>query len=68
MTIHLERKAQIAFLKAEEAPVSVPAKYLNFANVFSEKLTVVLLEYTKINTYAIDLKKISSHLMALSIA
>ena len=55
--ILLERKAQIALLKAKETSVSIPAEYLDFANVFSKKLAVVLLEYTKINTHAIDLKK-----------
>ena len=57
MTIYLKRKAQIALLKAIKALVSVPAEYLDFANVFSEKLAAVLLEHTKINTYAIDLEE-----------
>ena len=35
MTIHPKRKAHIALLKAKEAPVSVPAEYLDFADVFS---------------------------------
>ena len=44
-------------LKAKEAPVSVPAEYLDFANIFSEELAAVLLEYTEINTNAIDLEE-----------
>ena len=57
MTIHLDRKAQIALLKAQKASVSVPAEYLDFPNVFSEEFAVVLSEYTEITTYAINLKE-----------
>ena len=44
-------------LKAEEAPVTVPAEYLDYVNVFSEKLTAVLSQHTKINTHAIKLEE-----------
>ena len=39
------------------APTKVPAKYLDFADVFSPDLTTKLLEHIEINTYAIDLKE-----------
>lgn len=57
MTIHLKCKAQIAWLKAEMAPVFVLAEYLDFANVFSKELATMLPKHTKINTHAIDLEK-----------
>ena len=57
MTIYLERKAQISLLKAKEAPVSIPAKYLDFTNVFSEEIAAVLSKHTKINTNAINLEE-----------
>lgn len=57
MNIHLACQAQIAFLKAEEASVTVPTEYSDYADVFSEKLAAVLPEHTKINSHAIDLKK-----------
>lgn len=56
ITIYSERKAQITLLK-EKALISILAEYLDFANIFSEKLVTVLPEYTKINTHAIDLEK-----------
>lgn len=42
---------------ANKAFVTILTKYSDFANIFSEKYAIVLLKYTKINTYAIDLKK-----------
>ena len=57
MIIHPKRKAQITLLKAKKTFVSVPIKYLDFANVFSEELAAMLLEYIKINTNTIDLEK-----------
>ena len=57
MAIHLSRLAQIALLKAEEAPVTVPAEYSDSIDVFSEKLAAVLPEHTEINTYAIELEE-----------
>ena len=41
---------------ANEAPVTILAEYLNFEDVFSKKSVVVLPEYIKINTHAIDLE------------
>ncbi len=49
------RRAQIAHLKADEAPTKVSSKYADFADVFSPKLAVELPEHTGINDYAIEL-------------
>ena len=38
--VYLSKRAQIAYLKANEAPTEVPSKYADFANVFSPKLAV----------------------------
>ena len=57
ITIHPERKAQITLLKAKKTPVLILAKYLDFANVFSKELAVVLLKHTKINTHTINLEE-----------
>lgn len=57
MTIHLKRKARIALPKFKKAPVFVSTKYLDSANIFSEKLAIVLLENTKINVYTIELEE-----------
>ena len=42
ITIHLVRKAQMALLLAKK--IIVPAKHLDFADIFSEKSANVLLE------------------------
>ena len=42
---------------AEKTPTKVPAKYSDFADVFSPDLTTELSEHTKINTHAIDLEE-----------
>ena len=58
MAIHPSRLAQINSLKGKEPPVTVPAEYLNYADVFSEKLAALLPEHTEtINTHAIKLEK-----------
>ena len=57
MNIYPARQAQIALLKAKKAPITVPIKYSDFANVFSEKLAAMLPEHTEINTNAIDLEE-----------
>lgn len=57
MTIHPECKVQIALLKTKKSPVSIPAKYSDFINIFSKELATVLMEYTKINTHAINLEE-----------
>ena len=42
---------------ADEAFVTIPAKYSEFKDVFSKESTAVLLEYTEINTHAINLEE-----------
>lgn len=55
MTIYLNQKAQIAFLLIKK--VRILEEYSNFANVFSKEKALVLLEQTKLNKHAIELKK-----------
>ena len=52
--MHLSKKAQIAHLKADEAPIEMLSKYADFADVFSLKLATKLLKH-KISNYAIKL-------------
>lgn len=47
--------AQITCLKANKVFTSVPSKYANFADVFSENLAAKLPKHTKINNHAINL-------------
>lgn len=47
--IHLDRKAEIALLIAKK--VKIPKKYLDFSNIFSEKMALILLEITKLNQH-----------------
>ncbi len=51
--VHSSRRAQIAHLKADEAPTKVPSEYADFVDVFSPKLAAELPEHTGINNYAI---------------
>ncbi len=53
--MHPSKSAQIAYLKANEAPTKVPSEYADFADVFLLKLATELLEHTGINNYAIEL-------------
>ena len=55
MTIHLTRKAQLALLLAKK--VIVPAKYLDFADVFSKKSGNILPEQTGVNEHVIKLEE-----------
>ena len=57
MAIHPAHQTQIALLKAEEVLVTIPEEYSEYADIFSEKLAVVLPEYTEINIHVIDLEK-----------
>ena len=50
--VHPSRKAQIAQLKADEAPTEIPSKYADFADVFLPKLAAELPEHTGINDHA----------------
>ncbi len=53
--MHPSRRAQIAHLKADEAPTEVSSEYTDFADVFSPKLAAELSEQTGINDHAIEL-------------
>ncbi len=53
--VYPSKRAQIAYLKANEAPTKVPSKYADFTDIFLPKLAAELLEHTKINDYAIEL-------------
>lgn len=55
--MHQDCKVQIAVLITDKAFVTVLAKYSDFANDFSKKSATILLEYTKINIYFINLEK-----------
>ncbi len=48
------KKAQIAYLKANEASIKVFNEYANFAKIFSPKLAIELPKYT-INNPGIEL-------------
>ena len=52
--VHPSRRAQIAYLKADEAFTEVPRKYADFADVFSPKLATELPEHG-ISNHAIKL-------------
>ena len=54
ITIHPAQEAQIASLLAKE--ITVPAKYSDFADVFSKESAEVLPKRTKINEHAIKLE------------
>ncbi len=53
--VHPSKKAQIAHLKADEAPTKVLSEYADFADVYSLKLAAELPEHTGINDHAIEL-------------
>ncbi len=53
--MHPWKRAQIAYLKADEAPSEVSSKYADFADVFSSKLATKLSEYMRVNDHAIGL-------------
>ncbi len=53
--VHPSKKAQIAHLKADEAPTKMFNKYADFTEIFSPKLAVKLPKYTRINDHAIKL-------------
>ena len=55
LNVHTSRKPQIAGLIAKEAPTKVPAKYLDFADVFLPNLAFKLPDHTRINEHAIKL-------------
>ncbi len=53
--VHPSRRAQIAHLKADEAPTKVPGEYADFADVFSPKLAAEFPKHMGINDHAIEL-------------
>ena len=53
--VYLFLRPQVFGLIAEEAFIKVPAKYLDFADVFSPDLASKLPKYTKIKNHAIKL-------------
>ncbi len=53
--VHPSRRAQIAYLKADEAPTKVPCEYIDFSDIFLPKLAAELPEHTGINDHAIEL-------------
>ena len=55
MSIHPARKAQFALLLTEK--VTMPTKYLDFADVFSKKSANILLDWTGANEHAIKLEE-----------
>ena len=55
MSIHLARKAQLALLSTEK--ITVPVKYLDFADLFLENSANVPLEQTDANEHAIKLEE-----------
>ena len=57
LNVHPSWELQISGLIAKKAPTKVPAKYSNFADVFSLDLTNKLSKHTEINTHAIDLEE-----------
>ncbi len=54
-SIRLSRAAQIAALQWDKAPIKIPIKYSDYANIFSSDLAMELSENTGINEYAIKL-------------
>lgn len=50
-------EAQIDFLKADKAPISVFLKNADFPNIFSKYLITKFLEYSGIKNHFIDLAK-----------
>ena len=53
--VHPLKKAQITYLKVDEAPIKVPSKYTDFADAFSPKLAGKLPKHMKINHHTIEL-------------
>ena len=53
--MHLSKRAQIAYLKANEAPIKVLSNYADFVNIFLSKLATELSKHTKINNHTIKL-------------
>lgn len=54
---HTNWEVQITALIANKALTTILAEYSDFEHMFSKKSIAVLLEYTEINTHAIDLEE-----------
>ena len=57
LNVHPFRRPQISGLIAEEVPTKVPAKYSDFADIFSTDLASELPKHIEINDHAIELVK-----------
>ena len=57
MKVYPSREVRIAALIPDKAPILILMEYSDFKDVFSKKSAAVILEYTEINTYNINLKK-----------
>ena len=55
LDVYPSRRPQISNLIAKKASTKIPAKYSDFADVFSPDLASKLPEHTGINNYAIEL-------------
>ena len=53
--VHPSKRIQIAYLKADKSLTKVLSEYTDFADVFSLKLAIELLEYMGINDHTIKL-------------
>ena len=51
--MHPSKKAQIAYLKVNEAFFKVPSKYIDFSDIFLPKLATQLPKHTRINNCTI---------------
>ena len=66
--IKAQSRAQFRALIFNKAPTEVLAEYSNYNNIFLVENATKLSKYTKINNYAIKLKKEDNHLLDLSTA
>ena len=55
LNVHPSRRPQVSGLIAKKAPTKVPAKYSDFADIFSLDLASELFKYIRINNHAIKL-------------
>ncbi len=53
--VHPLRKAQIVYLKMDEASTKVSSEYIDFEDIFSPKLAAKFSKYTRINNYTMEL-------------
>ena len=55
LDVYLSYRPQVSGLIAKKAPTKIPAKYLDFVDVFSPSLASKLFEHNEINDHAIEL-------------